>query len=235
MGNGRGGGRRVARSTRSSGRGRARNTAGKARGGGRTAGMSPHLVTRLSAVTAIVTPCALLALAALASNPDYRVLGMVTGVVLLVAALGVVAALRPTWWLIGPVLLLEIVLLVASGPAISAEVLTHRGVRTSVVVTAAHSAKDRTGRVSWTCELRRTDGLPLPHATLAGYAGCYGPSDVGQTRDLLVDPSGWVPPRSTDPDRVGLNEGIALLGAAAVLLAALVLAAGRLNLRASRR
>ncbi|WP_344446278.1 hypothetical protein [Kitasatospora nipponensis] len=192
-------------------------------------------MTCLSVVTAVGTPCALIGLAVLASNPDYRVLGMVTGVVVLIAGLGVVAALRPTWWLIGPALALEIGLLVASGPAIRTEVLVLRGVRTPVVVTAAHSSKDRTGRVSWTCDLRRVDGRPLPHARLEGYAGCYGPSDIGRTQDLLVDPAGWVPPREPQVDRAGLEVGIALIGAAAVLFAGVAVAAGRLHLRAARR
>ncbi|MGW2670699.1 hypothetical protein ACWC5F_21880 [Streptomyces sp. NPDC001272] len=102
-------------------------------------------------------------------------------------------------------------------------------------MTDAHSSRDKSGRVSWTCDLRRADGLPLPHATLEGYAGCFGPSDVGRTQDLLVDPSGWVPPRAPDVDRAGTDEAIALIGSAAVLFAVLAIAAGRLNLRAAGR
>ncbi|WP_441248192.1 hypothetical protein [Kitasatospora sp. McL0602] len=185
--------------------------------------------------TAIVTPCALVGLAFLAGNPDYGVLGMILGTVVLIAGLAVVAALRPTWWLIGPALVLEIGLLVASGPAIRAEVLALRGERTAVVVTTAHSSKDKTGRVSWTCDLRRADGRPLPHPTLAGYAGCSGPYDVGRTEDMLVDPDGWIPPRSSRIDRAGLNEGLALLGAAGALFAGLAITAGRLHLRATGR
>jgi hypothetical protein len=239
MGNGRGGGRRVPaksgrRATAGEGLGN-RRTAGKGRYNRRTPGMSRRLVTRLSVTTAIVVPCALIGLAVLASNPDYGALGMITGGVVLVVGLGVVAGLRPTWWLIGPALVLEIGLLVGSRPAIRAEVQVLRGARTPVVVTAAHSSKDKSGRVSWKCDLRRADGLPLPHAVLEGYAGCTGPSDVGQTQDLLVDPAGWVPPRAPHVDRVGLDEGIALLSAAAVLFAGLVIAAGRLNLRGADR
>ncbi|MET8298545.1 hypothetical protein ABZW02_31535 [Streptomyces sp. NPDC005180] len=146
-----------------------------------------------------------------------------------------VAGLRPAWWLIGPALVLEIGLLVASRPVVRTEVLVLRGVRTPVVETDAHSSRDKSGRVSWTCDLRRADGLPLPHATLEGYAGCFGLSDVARTQDLLVDPAGWVPPRAPDVDRAGVDEAIALIGSAAVLFAALAIAAGRLNLRAAGR
>ncbi|RKS97235.1 hypothetical protein BX286_7052 [Streptomyces sp. 3211.6] len=197
--------------------------------------MSSRMVTRVSVTTAIATPCVLIGLAALASNPDYGPLGAITGFVVVVVGLGVVAGLRPTWWLIGPALTLEIALLFGSVPVVRAEVLVLRGVRTPVVVTAVHSSKDRTGRVSWKCDLRREDGLALPHAVLEGYAGCFGPFDVGRTQDLLVDPAGWVPPRAPHVDRAGLDEGIALLGAAAVLFAGLVIAAGRLNLRTAGR
>ncbi|GAA0274835.1 hypothetical protein GCM10010302_10560 [Streptomyces polychromogenes] len=197
--------------------------------------MSPRLVTRLSVTTAIVTPCALVGLAALASNPDYGLLCGITGFVVLVAGLGVVTGLRPTWWLIGPALALEIVLLVASRPAVRAEVMVLRGVRTPVVVTAAHRSKDKAGRVSWKCDLRRTDGLPLPHSALEGYEGCFGPSDVGRTQDVLVDPAGWVPPQAPHVDRVALDEAIVMIGAAAVLFAGLAITAGRLNLRAVGR
>ncbi|MER5726801.1 hypothetical protein ABT084_00355 [Streptomyces sp. NPDC002138] len=205
------------------------------RGKRRTAPMSSRAVTRLSVTTALATPCALIGLAVLASNPDYSPLGMITGGVVLIAALGVVAGLRPTWWLIGPALVLEIGLLVASLPAVRAEVLVLRGVHTPVVVTTAHRARDRAGHISWSCDLRRADGVALPHAVLEGYAGCSGPADVGRTRDLLVDPAGWVPPRARDVDRVGLDEGIALLGAAAALFAGLAIAAGRLYLGAADR
>lgn len=228
MSDGRGGGRVPGKSGR-------RATGGKGRGKQRTAGMSSRMVTRLSVTTAIATPCALIGLAIVASNPDYGALGMITGFVVLAVGLGVVAGLRPTWWLIGPALVLEIGLLVASRPVVRTEVLVLRGVRTPVVVTDAHSSRDKTGRVSWKCDLRRTDGLPLPHATLEGYAGCFGPSAIGRTQNLLVDPSGWVPPRAPDVDHAGLDEGIALIGSAAVLFAGLTIAAGRLNLRAAGR
>ncbi|MFF2191406.1 hypothetical protein [Streptomyces sp. NPDC058157] len=185
--------------------------------------------------TAIATPCALVGLAVLASNPDYGLLGGITGFLVLVAGLGVVAGLRPTWWLIGPALVLEIVLLVASRPAIRAEVMVLRGVRTPVLVTAAHGSKDKAGSVSWKCDLRRADGLPLPHAALEGYEGCSGPSDVGRTQDALVDPAGWVPPQAPHVDRVALHEEIAMIGAAAVIFAGLAVTAGRLNLRAAGR
>lgn len=229
MSNGRGSGRIPATPGR-------RKTAGKGRrGNSRTAAMSPRLVTRLSVTTALVIPCALVGLAFLASNPDYGLLGGITGFVVLVAGLGVVAGLRPTWWVIGPALVLEIVLLVASRPAIRAEVMVLRGVRTPMVVTAAHSSKDKAGRVSWKCDLRRTDGQPLPHAALEGYEGCFGPSEVGRTQDVMVDPAGWVPPQAPYVDRVALHTEIVMIGTAAVLFAALSVTAGELYLRDADR
>ncbi|WP_345695264.1 hypothetical protein [Kitasatospora terrestris] len=118
-------------------------------------------------------------------------------------------------------------LLIGVGPAIQSEVLVLSGVHTPVVVTAAHSSKGKNDRVSWTCDLRRTDGLPLPHAFLDGSSGCHGRSDVGRTLDVLVDPAGWVPPGVPDMDREDLRQGITLLAVATALLAAVPVLARR--------
>ncbi|RAG85852.1 hypothetical protein DN069_10140 [Streptacidiphilus pinicola] len=178
---------------------------------------------------AILTPLLLAGFGVLASNPDYGA-ALVGGVAVMIAGLYGLLAVASRGWLVLPGVLLVIALLSVPAAVFPSEIMLHRGVRTDVVVTAAHSSKGKNGTLSWTCDIRRVDGKPLPHATL-GDSDCWGTSQVGTTETVLVDPDGWAPPVSTDVDYSGLDTGGYLVGVAAVLWALLVLSAARGTLR----
>ncbi|MFG2820903.1 hypothetical protein ACGFX4_15925 [Kitasatospora sp. NPDC048365] len=197
--------------------------------------MSPR-AGRLGVISAVVTPLALIGLGALGSNSDYTVVSLITGTLVFCFGSALAILPRTSTWLVLLMVPPGMALLLGVGPAIQSEVLVLSGVHTSVVVTAAHSSKGKNDRVSWTCDLRRTDGLPLPHAFLDQTSGCYGRSDVGRTLDVLVDPAGWVPPgKPEDLDREGLKQGIPLLAVATALLAVVPVLARRTRPRAAGR
>ncbi|WP_157876139.1 hypothetical protein, partial [Peterkaempfera griseoplana] len=170
---------------------------------------------------------------AVTADPDWATPGLITGVLLLIAALLVLMTVRPNGWWLLPGILLGIALLALPGEILKGEVLLHRGVRTDVVVTTAHHGKaGRDGRVHWTCDIRRADGKPLAHAVLKD-PDCWGEEQVGTTETVVVDPDGWTAPASVDEDYSGLGAGIGVVGAAAALWVLLVLAAARRTLRPS--
>ncbi|WP_377266992.1 hypothetical protein [Peterkaempfera sp. SMS 1(5)a] len=180
---------------------------------------------------AVLTPLVLVGLSALTADPDYATPCMIAGVVMLIVALMVLMTVRPNGWWLVPGILLGVVLVAVPGAVLKGEVLLHRGVRTNVVVTAAHHGRPgKDGRVHWTCDIRRADGKPLAHAVLQD-ADCWGQSQVGTTETVIVDPDGWTGPVSTDQDYSGLGVGVGVVGAAAALWALLALAAARRTVR----
>lgn len=191
----------------------------------------PH-VRRTAVLLAVLTPLLLVGCGVLASNPDYRAVGLICGVVVMIAGLYLLMTVHSNGWLMVPGVFLVIALLSLPAVVFPDELMLHRGVRTDVVVTAAHSVKGKNGDLIWTCDIRRQDGKPLPHATLTG-SDCSGTSQVGAAETVLVDPDGWAPPVSTDVDYSGLDIGGYLVGVAAALWGLLALLAARRRLRAA--
>ncbi|GAA2739860.1 hypothetical protein GCM10010440_04350 [Kitasatospora cinereorecta] len=181
-------------------------------------------------VTAVVGPVGLVGAAVLATDPDYLAPGMVTGVLLLVGALLVLGVVSGRTWVVLVGAVLGVGLLAVPGSVFKAEVMMHRGVPTDVVVTAAHAVKGR--GVTWHCDLRRVDGVPLRHAVLTD--GCYGSGQVGRTERVLVDPAGWVAPWPADTDFGGVDVGVVLVGAAAVAFVLLAAGSVRVGARPGR-
>ncbi|WP_369185657.1 hypothetical protein [Streptomyces sp. Y1] len=191
---------------------------------------APRTVRRTALLVGLLAPVLIVGLAAVGSNPDYQAPCAILAVFVLMAALIGTLLVRATGWVLWPAVALGLLMLALPEHALRAQLIGHRGVRTEVVVTAAHSSKSRYGTVSWSCHIRRADGQPLPHGTFSG-AGCSSNLSVGQSVPVIVDPSGWVPP-------VGIGEDTTFSGATlyavpgfAVLWAALVLGAGRRTLR----
>ncbi|MFD0277861.1 hypothetical protein ACFVHB_28685 [Kitasatospora sp. NPDC127111] len=177
----------------------------------------------------MVVPVLLVGLLALATNPDYEAPGMILAVLVLIGALGGLMVVRTSGWVLWPGVLLGILLVVTPTASLRAELIAHRGVETQVVITSAHSSKDRSGRVSWSCGIRRADGQPLPHASYDG-SGCASRADVGTTLTVLVDPEGWAPPAATHPNTPFVG-GVYAVAGVGVLWVLLVLGAARRTLR----
>ncbi|MEU6239448.1 hypothetical protein, partial [Kitasatospora sp. NPDC047058] len=125
--------------------------------------------------------------------------------------------------------LLGILLVVTPTASLRAELIAHRGAATDVVITSAHREKDRSGRVSWTCGIRRADGGPLPHGSYDG-PGCSSSASTGTTITVLVDPEGWAPPAATRGGRPFVG-GVYVVAGIGLLWALLVLGAARRTLR----
>ncbi|AUY53242.1 hypothetical protein C2142_34930 [Streptomyces sp. CB01881] len=168
-------------------------------------------------------------LLAIATNPDYNAVGMILAVLVLIGALGGLVVVRASGWVLWPGVLLGILLIVTPVNSLRAELIDHRGTAADVVITSAHRQKDRSGRVSWTCGIRRADGLPLPHGSYDG-SGCSSAASVGTTITVLVDPEGWAPPAATNAE-VPFVGGVYVVGGVAALWALLVLGAARRTLR----
>ncbi|MEU9080594.1 hypothetical protein [Kitasatospora sp. NPDC048538] len=212
------------------GAGRPPKAARRRRGSRPDASFAPRTVRRAALAVAVAAPLLLIGLMVLAADPDVSAVCTVLAVLVLICALGGLMVVRTSGWVLWPGVLLGVLLLALPTATTRAEVLAHRAERTEVVITSAHSARDRSGTVHWTCGIRRTDGRPLPHASFDGL-GCDGASDVGSTTGVLVDPGGWVPPASTDLDLSFLSVGVYAVAALALLWALLVTAAARRTLR----
>ncbi|CAM5699157.1 hypothetical protein BOQ63_041330 [Streptomyces viridifaciens] len=190
--------------------------------------LAPRTVRRTALLVGLLAPLLIVGLLALATNPDYQAPCTVLAVLVLMAAVVGLMMIRSTGWVIWPAVLLGVLLLVIPTAALRAQLIAHRGVDTRVVITSAHSGKDRMGKVSWTCGIRREDGQPLPHGSVVG-TGCSGGS-VGRTTTVLADPDGWAPPATLDDDLSFRGAGVYVAGAAAVLWAALTFGAARRSL-----
>ncbi|MEV7940442.1 hypothetical protein AB0O82_30470 [Kitasatospora sp. NPDC088264] len=195
--------------------------------------LAPRTIRRAAGLVAVLAPLLLVGLMALAVDPDYSALFTILAVLVLITSLGGLMVVRAAGWVLWPGVLLGVLLLALPPTTIRAEVLAHRGERTEVVVTEAHSSKDRSGRTSWSCAIRRADGKPLPHPEFQG-SGCSGSSSAGTTTTVLVDPDGWAPPAGTDLDLAFLHGGVYALGGLSLLWVLLVTAAARRSLRDSR-
>ncbi|MDH6575211.1 hypothetical protein [Kitasatospora sp. MAP5-34] len=188
----------------------------------------------VTALTATGAPLVLAGLSVLATNPDYQALGLILGVLVLIAALVAVLMWCRTWWLLMPAVVTGIAVLVIAGPTFQTQVMAHSGVRTEAVVTAVHSVKGKKGNLIWTCDIRRYDGRPLPHAELTG-GDCWGPTQVGDRETVVVDPSGWLPPVSSDWDFSGAGVETTIAGVLTALFALCIAAAGRRGVREARK
>ncbi|MFJ4184098.1 hypothetical protein [Kitasatospora sp. NPDC089509] len=190
--------------------------------------LAPRTVRRTALLVGLLAPVLILGLLALATNPDYQAPCTILAVLVLMAAVVGLMLIRSTGWVVWPAVLLGVLLLVIPTAAFRAQLLSHRGVDTRVVVTSAHSGKDKTGKVSWTCGVRNEDGSPLPHGTIGGI-GCSGTA-VGRTMTVLADPDGWAPPATHDEDLSFRGAGAYVAVAVAVLWAALTFGAARRTL-----
>ncbi|MEV7121860.1 hypothetical protein [Kitasatospora griseola] len=190
--------------------------------------MSPPQLRRAGRLLAALTPLTLAGLSALAVDPDFTTPADAAALLVLAAALLTLAAMRAGRRSVVLGAICGTVLLAVPGAAFADELL-RRGVDTEVFVTAAHRTTSLFGGSDWTCDLRRTDGRPLPHAALTGSL-CPGPEQIGRTATVTVDPTGWTPPTSTDPgrwDRTGLAPAVALLVATTALWSWLALSPAR--------
>ncbi|MFE4518857.1 hypothetical protein ACFRMQ_32270 [Kitasatospora sp. NPDC056783] len=191
---------------------------------------APRTIRRTAWLTGLVTPLLMLGLVLLASNPDYQVPCMVAALLVLAAGLIGIGFVRSRGWVIASAVLVGVLLMTVPAAALRAQLISHRGVRTEVEITATHRAKSRNGAVNWNCDIRRVDGRPLPHARFAG-SGCSGRDSVGRTAEVLVDPAGWAPPASPYEDFPLLRAGLWLSGALPPLWGLVVHAAARRTLR----
>lgn len=191
--------------------------------------LAPRTVRRTALLVGLVAPLLIIGLLAIATNPDYQGLCTILAVVVLMVAVVALMLIHSSGWVVWPAVFLGVLLLVLPTSALRAQLISHRGVDTRVVITSAHSAKDKTGKVSWTCAIRREDGGPLPHGTVSGF-GCSR-SSVGTTMTVLADPEGWAPPATHDED-LSFRGGVVWVAAAvAVLWAALTFGTARRALR----
>jgi hypothetical protein len=135
---------------------------------GKDAALAPRTVRRTAVLVGVLAPLLIIGLLALATNPDHQVACTVLAILVLMASVVGLMLIRSTGWVVWPTVLLGVLLLVIPTSAIRAQLIAQRGVETRVVVTSAHSGKDKTGKVSWTCDIRREDHQPLPHGTIGG-------------------------------------------------------------------
>ncbi|MFI6151203.1 hypothetical protein ACIBCA_00695 [Kitasatospora sp. NPDC051170] len=191
---------------------------------------APRTVLRTALATALGAPVLIVGLMAIGTNPDYLPICAITAVLVLMSSLVATMLVRAKGWVLWPAVALGVLMLALPTTALRAQLIEHRGERTAVVVTAAHRETDRSGRVSWSCDIRREDGLPLPHASFSG-GGCSSQRSVGQRTEVLADPAGWVPPVDTAADTSFNGAMIWAVPGLAVLWAALVLGAARRTLR----
>ncbi|MFH8381516.1 hypothetical protein ACH4E7_11305 [Kitasatospora sp. NPDC018058] len=190
--------------------------------------LAPRTVRRTAVLVGVLAPLLIIGLLGLATDPDYQVACTVLAILVLMASVVGLMLIRSTGWVVWPAVLLGVPLLVIPTAAIRAQLIADRGVETRVVITSAHSGKDKMGKVSWTCGIRREDNQPLPHGTIEGI-GCSGTS-VGTTATVLVDPDGWAPPATRDEDLSFRSAGVYVTGAVAVLWAALTFGAAHRTL-----
>ncbi|MEU4120107.1 hypothetical protein AB0F71_37100 [Kitasatospora sp. NPDC028055] len=196
---------------------------------GKDVQLAPRTVRRTALLVGLLAPLLMIGLLALATNPDYQAPCTILAVLVLMVAVVGLMMIHSSGWVVWPAVALGLILLVIPTPALRAQLISHRGVETRVVITSAHSGKDKTGRISWTCGIRREDGHPLPHGTIGGF-GCSG-SSVGSTTTVLADPDGWAPPANRDDDLSFRGAEIWVSGVAAVLWAALTFGTARRVLR----
>ncbi|WP_035845929.1 hypothetical protein [Kitasatospora azatica] len=193
--------------------------------------LSARAIRRWTWITALA-PVLLIGLGVLAGNPDYGGAAFFLDVLVLIIALTSVLLLAQSGWLFAGAMVLGIAVLAIPLPLFKAELMSRQGVRTEVVVTAVHTSKGKHGPV-YSCDLRRTDGKPLKHPNI-GSEDCYGKEDLGETKEVLVDPSGWLGPMSADTDLDGTDLGVAGLVVATAGFERIVWLSGRRAQRTGR-
>ncbi|MFJ9692357.1 hypothetical protein [Kitasatospora sp. NPDC101183] len=191
---------------------------------------SRRTVLRTALATGLGAPVLMVGLMALGSNPDYMPWAAIGAVLVLIVSLVATMLVRAKAWVLWPCVALGAVMLVLPTMALRAQLIEHRGVKAEVVVTAAHRSTDRNGTAHWSCDIRRQDNAPLPHANYAG-SGCSSNLSVGRATVVVVDPAGWAPPVGTDEDTAFSGGALWLLPGLAVLWAAIVLGAARRTLK----
>ncbi|MGA5820391.1 hypothetical protein ACPC54_21305 [Kitasatospora sp. NPDC094028] len=191
---------------------------------------APRTIRRTALLVGLLTPVLLVGLEAVGTNPDYQVPCVVLAVLVFLAAVIGAGLVRASGWVIWPAVALGVAMLALPEAALRAQLIEHRGVRTDAVITAAHSTKSRYGTLSWSCDIRRADGRPLPHGKFSG-TGCSSERSVGETVPVIVDPAGWAPPVGIGGDTAVGGAALYAVPGCAVLWAALILGAGRRALR----
>ncbi|PYC78388.1 hypothetical protein C7C46_16260 [Streptomyces tateyamensis] len=169
---------------------------------------------RRCALLAAAAPVLLIGAALLGSNQDIGGYGYVPGIVLLITALVLVLFGGANGWLLIGATFCSIAVLAIPGPLLDAELMVHRGVRVETTVVAVHRSKGKHGP-TYSCDLRRDDGVPLAHPAL-GTNDCYGSNDLGSHKEVMVDPGGWAGLDPADTDYSGLDLGIGALAGATV-------------------
>ncbi|MFD0564576.1 hypothetical protein ACFQ2M_23090 [Kitasatospora saccharophila] len=149
---------------------------------------------RTGVLLAVASPLALVGLDLLSTGADTWDACTAAGLAVLAASLLGLAALRAGWARTTAAGLCGFALLLLPGWLLTDQLRHHRGVVVEVTVTGAHRTDGLLSGPEWACDLRRTDGRPLAHPV----ARNCGPSDIGDTVGLLVDPGGWLPPTSTE-------------------------------------
>ncbi|MFC1403260.1 MULTISPECIES: hypothetical protein [Streptacidiphilus] len=189
---------------------------------------SSRQVRRLTTI-AFFGPPMILGLSLLSANPDWSGPGLVLGTVALGATLTLMVIAAPNGWLIVGGVILGIAVLSVPGPMLQAEVMAHQGQRVEVRVPSVKTYQGNHGP-QYTCLLERVDGKPLKHAEL-GNDSCDGPTQVGQTENVLVDPHGWTAPELTDTDNSGVDIAAWALPGVLALFELLVWLSRRVGLR----
>ncbi|MCX5384721.1 hypothetical protein [Streptomyces sp. NBC_00083] len=189
---------------------------------------SSRKVRRLTTI-AFFGPPVILGLSLLAADPDWSGLALALGTCALIATLFLMITAAPNGWLIVGSVILGIAALSLPGPLLEAEVMAHQGQRAEVRVTSVKRYQAKHGP-EYTCRLERVDGKPLNHAEL-GNDSCDGPMDVGQTKDVLTDPHGWMAPELTETDYSGIDIAAWALPVVVGLFELLVWLSRRVGLR----
>jgi hypothetical protein len=174
-------------------------------------------------------PPVIIGLSLLAANPDVQTLGLILGTCALIATLALMIIAAPNGWLILGGVIVGIAALAGPGPVLQAEVMAHQGQRVEARVTSVKTFQGKDGP-QYTCVLERVDGKALRHAEL-GDGFCDGPTEVGQTEDVLVDPHGWTAPEPADTDYSGIDVAAWAVPVVLVLFELLVWLSRRVGLR----
>ncbi|MFC8719260.1 hypothetical protein [Kitasatospora sp. NPDC057198] len=149
---------------------------------------------RTGVLLAVAAPLALAGLDLLSTGAGHEDVCAAAGLAVLAASLLGLAALRAGWARTTAAGLCGFALLLVPGRLLTDQLWYHRGVPVEATVTGAHRTDGLFSGPSWVCDVRRTDGRPLTHPV----APHCGPSDLGITLTLLVDPAGWLPPASAE-------------------------------------
>ncbi|GLW68484.1 hypothetical protein Kpho02_07830 [Kitasatospora phosalacinea] len=153
-----------------------------------------HHRRRTGVLLAAASPPVLIGLGLLSTGAGHEDVCAAAGLAVLAVSLLGLAALRAGRARTAAAGLCGLALLLVPGWLLTDQLRHHRGVLAEVTVTGAHRTDGLFSAPSWACDVRRTDGRPLAHPVVPR----CGPSDLGTTVTLLVDPDGWLPPASAE-------------------------------------